>query len=60
ETRFLGTRAADALGAPLGGLAITMGLLAGILGARSRRAVSWRGRSYELARMARGGTGLPT
>ena len=60
ETRFLGTRAADALGAPLGGLAITMGLLAGILGARSRRAVSWRGRSYELARMARGGPGLPT
>lgn len=59
ETRLLGTRLADALGAPLGGLAITAGLLAGILGARSRRAVSWRGRSYELARMA-GGPGLPT
>jgi len=58
ETRFLGTRAADALGAPLGGLAITLGLLAGILGARSRESVSWRGRSYELARMA-GASGPP-
>ena len=51
ETRFLGTRMRDALGSPLGGLIITLGLLAGILGARSRESVSWRGRSYEISRI---------
>ena len=51
ETRFLGTSLLGALGAPLGGLIITLGFLAGILRARSRGSVSWRGRSYTLSRI---------
>lgn len=48
ETRILKTRALDALGAPLGGLVITLGFLAGILCARKSDSVSWRGRTYAI------------
>lgn len=51
ETRFLGTHALGALGAPLGGLVITLGFLAGILGAHSPKSVSWRGRTYAISKI---------
>lgn len=51
ETRFLGTHGAGALGAPLGGLIITLGFLTGILKAHNPASVSWRGRSYAISRI---------
>lgn len=49
ETRFLGTSGLGALGAPLGGLVITLGFLTGILRAHNSDAVSWRGRTYAIS-----------
>ena len=44
----LGLRFSHALCAPLGGLVVTAGFLAGLLQAKSSSSVSWRGRSYSM------------
>ena len=49
EAKFgLGLRLPHTLCAPLGGLVVVSGFLAGLLQAKSSSSVSWRGRSYSM------------
>ena len=46
--RGLGLRFIHALFAPLGSLVVVMGFLSGLLQAKSKSSVSWRGRNYSM------------
>ena len=48
EMGFLKIRLYNALACPLGGAVVAAGFLSGMLGARRRNSVSWRGRRYTL------------
>ena len=47
-TKGLGLKVKYALFAPVGGFIVACGFLAGIIQARSKAAVSWRGRTYHM------------
>lgn len=48
ETRVLRIKVRHALACPLGGAVIVGGFLAGMISARGKNSVSWRGRAYTL------------
>lgn len=48
ETKFLYLKFTNALLCPVGSFIVVFGFLGGILQAKSRTAVSWRGRSYSM------------
>lgn len=54
----LGIRSVYALFAPLGGLVITLGFLAGLLQANKSSSVTWRGRRYSKADHSQASSGI--
>ena len=55
----LGIRPAYAVLAPLGGMVITLGFLAGLLQANRSSSVTWRGRSYSKTDHGQAESGIP-